>query len=120
MRIDVPGYLKVPEEWGAEELALFRGALEEARRNAKNGNITECFATYMTQNQAKYGLSDDEVAYLCGSIFGAGSDTSSSAIQISVMAAATHLDQQKKVQDELDRVVGRSRPPTYDDLEDLP
>ncbi|KAK9898731.1 cytochrome P450 [Cystobasidium minutum MCA 4210] len=116
----VPGYLKVPQEWGADELALFRGALEEARRNAANGNATECFATYMTQNQAKYGLSDDEVAYLCGSIFGAGSDTSMSAIQIAIMAAATHLDQQKRVQDELDAVVGKNRAPTYDDLDDLP
>lgn len=116
----MPGYLKVPQEWGADELALFRGALEEARRNAANGNATECFATYMTQNQAKYGLSDDEVAYLCGSIFGAGSDTSMSAIQIAIMAAATHLDQQKRVQDELDAVVGKNRAPTYDDLDDLP
>lgn len=94
--------------------------MEEARRNAANGNATECFATYMTQNQAKYGLSDDEVAYLCGSIFGAGSDTSSSAIQISVMAAATHPEQQKRVQQELDAVVGKNRAPTYEDLDDLP
>lgn len=74
----------------------------------------------MTQHQAKYGLSDDEVAYLCGSIFGAGSDTSSSAIQISIMAAATHPEQQKRVQAELDAVVGKNRPPTYEDLDDLP
>jgi hypothetical protein len=117
---DVPGYLKIPQDWAAEELDLFQGALAEARRNAATGNASECFATYMTQNQAKYGLSDDEVAYLCGSIFGAGSDTSSSAITISVMAAATHQEAQKRVQAELDSVVGHSRPPSFDDLEDLP
>lgn len=83
-------------------------------------DVAPCFATYITQKQQEFGLSDDEVAYLCGSIFGAGSDTSSSAITICVMAAATHPEIQKRVQKELDEVVGDSRSPTFDDLDDLP
>lgn len=65
-------------------------------------------------------MTDDEAAYLCGSIFGAGSDTSSSAIATVVMAAACHPEQQQAVQAELDRVVGSDRLPSFDDFGDLP
>ena len=34
-----------------------------------------CFVTYLLDRQEEYGLSDDELAYLAGSMFGAGSDT---------------------------------------------
>jgi len=116
----VPGYLAIPKKWGADELALYRGALANAREKMATNDVAPSFATYITQKQAEFGLSDDEVAYLCGSIFGAGSDTSSSAITICVMAAATHPEIQKRVQEELDEVVGDSRSPSFDDLDDLP
>jgi cytochrome P450 len=85
-----------------------------------SGKIEPCFATYITEKQKEYDLSDDEVAYLCGSIFGAGSDTSASAIAICVMAAAMYPEEQKKVREELDRVVGQNRAPNFEDLDDLP
>ena len=118
--LDVPGYLDVPKKWGADELELFRSQLFKAREKMAAGKIETCFVTYITEKQKEFDLSDDEVAYLCGSIFGAGSDTSASAIAICVMAAATYPQQQKKVQEELDRVVGHGRAPTFEDLEDLP
>lgn len=34
-----------------------------------------CFVTYLIDRQEEYGLSDHELAYLAGSMFGAGSDT---------------------------------------------
>lgn len=79
-----------------------------------------CFATYLFEKQKSLGLKDDEIAYLLGSVFGAGSDTSSSAITICVMAAAVYPDAQRRVQEELDRVVGRERLPTWDDFDDMP
>lgn len=54
-------------------------------------------------------MTDDETAYLAGSMFGAGSDTTASAISIAVMAAACYPHFQAKVQKELDTVVGRDR-----------
>jgi len=51
-------------------------------------------------------LTDDETAYLAGSMFGAGSDTTASGISIAVMAAATHPEAQRRVQEELDAVLG--------------
>lgn len=42
-------------------------------------------------------------------MFGAGSDTTASALSIAIMAAACYPKQAKLVQEELDRVIGRER-----------
>ena len=34
-----------------------------------------CFAKYLIERQNEFELDDDELAYLAGSMFGAGSDT---------------------------------------------
>lgn len=99
---------------------MYRNALFEARRKIKTGETQSSFATYITSKQEEFGLSDDECAYLCGSIFGAGSDTSSSAITIAIMAAATHPEMQKQVQKELDEVVGKDRCPSFEDFDSMP
>jgi cytochrome P450 len=49
------------------------------------------------------------MAYLSGSLFGAGSDTTYVAIMVVVMAAACYPEAQEKLQEELDVVVGRDR-----------
>jgi cytochrome P450 len=61
------------------------------------------------EKQKEFELSDDETAYLAGSMFGAGSDTTASAISIGVLTAACYPKAQTKVQEELDAVVGRER-----------
>lgn len=50
----------------------------------------------------------------------AGSDTSSSLMSWWVLAMAAHPEAQKKAQEEIDRVVGRDRIPTIDDMANLP
>jgi len=59
---DVPGYLDVPKKWGAEKLALCRSALADAREKMATIDVAPCFATYITQKQQEFNLSDDEVA----------------------------------------------------------
>jgi len=78
------------------------------------------FAKYALERQVEFGLNDDEVAYLCGAMFGAGSDTTATAISVVIMAAACFPDAQARVQDELDLVVGRDRVPSFGDQDMLP
>ncbi|GHJ87894.1 hypothetical protein NliqN6_4296 [Naganishia liquefaciens] len=115
----VPNYTKTIDQWHADELALFRGQLDSARQRLKESSIS-CFTRFISEKQQEYRLSDNECAYLCGSLFGAGSDTSASAISIVIMAAAVFPEAQRRVQEELDRVVGRDRLPSFDDQDDLP
>lgn len=137
----VPGYLKELQEGHAEELNLFKTQLSELKKKAvrstplhgikppkltpiflkdRGEELPPSFGKYLIERQAELDLSMDEMAYLAGSMFGAGSDTSASAISISVMAAALHPEAQARVQAELDAVIGRERAPTMADEEMLP
>ncbi|KAG2099603.1 cytochrome P450 [Suillus discolor] len=116
----VPGYLSQLKSWHKEELALLNEQLDAVRRQMREGTARPSFARFMLEHQKQYQLEDNDLTYIAGTMFGAGSDTTASAITIMMMAAATHADAQARVQEELDNVVGRMRLPTFDDQEMLP
>jgi len=68
----------------------------------------------------EHGLSGDEMAYLAGNLYGAGSETTAVVITNMIMAAACHPEAQSRVQEELDEVVGKDRLPSWEDLDSLP
>jgi cytochrome P450 len=65
-------------------------------------------------------MSDEQAAYLAGSLLEAGSDTTSSILMGFVLAMLVTPEVQKVAQEELDRVVGPDRLPTMDDAPSLP
>ncbi|KAJ7290010.1 cytochrome P450 [Mycena rebaudengoi] len=65
-------------------------------------------------------LDEDSLMWAAGSLFGAGSDTTVSAISTCCLVMALFPDVQDKAQEELDRVVGRQRLPTGSDIQGLP
>ncbi|KAJ3812998.1 cytochrome P450 [Lentinula aff. lateritia] len=117
----IPGYLNELKVGHKEELGLFKSQLQEVREKmARREEIPASFGKYLIETQPMLGLSDDETAYLAGSMFGAGSDTSASAISVALMAATCYPEAQRVIQDELDSVIGRGRPPTFSDQDSLP
>ncbi|KAJ7579273.1 cytochrome P450 [Mycena floridula] len=117
----VPGYLKELKDGHTQELNLFEGQMQEVREKlARNEEVPSCFGRYVIEKQAELELDDAEAAYLAGSFFGAGSDTTASAISVAIMAATCFPDTQKVVQDELDAIVGQARPPAFADQDNLP
>ncbi|KAG0697790.1 cytochrome P450 [Suillus ampliporus] len=116
----VPGYLSQLKAWHQEELALFNGQLDVVRRQMREGTAEPSFGQFILEHQKQYGLKYNELGYVAGGMFGAGSDATASAITIMMMAAAIHTDAQARVQEELDDVVGRARLPTFGDQEMLP
>ncbi|KAI6137179.1 cytochrome P450 [Pisolithus sp. B1] len=110
----VPGYASYLHEWRREERQLFHDQLNRVAQELKTGNPGPSFAKYLLENQETHKLSDEEMAYLTGSLYGAGSDTASyyfTAVALMVLDA---------VQEELDNVIGRDRAPTFDDYNALP
>lgn len=65
-------------------------------------------------------MSDEQAAYLSGSLLEAGSDTTASTLVGFVQAMLVFPEVQKVAQEEIDRVVGSGRLPTMDDSENLP
>ncbi|KAG2072915.1 cytochrome P450 [Suillus decipiens] len=116
----IPGYLSQLKAWHREELALFDGQLDVVRKQMSEGTAEPSFARFILEHQKQYQLEEKELGYIAGTMFGAGSDTSASAITIMMMAATLHTDAQARVQEELDNVIGRTRLPAFEDQEMLP
>ncbi|EGN97518.1 hypothetical protein SERLA73DRAFT_169832 [Serpula lacrymans var. lacrymans S7.3] len=116
----VPGYASYLETWRREESQLFHEQLDRVRGELAADQAGPSFARYLLEHQDEHKLSNEEMAYLAGSLFGAGSDTTAVALTVLIMAAARHPEAQARVQKELDEVVGRDRAPTFDDQYALP
>ncbi|KAH7920047.1 cytochrome P450 [Leucogyrophana mollusca] len=116
----IPKYTSYLEEWRREESQLFHEQLDRVQDELNTGGAGPSFVKYLLEHQNEHKLSREEMAYLAGSLFGAGSDTTAVAIMVLVMAAARHPKAQALVQEELDNVVGRDRAPTFDDQSSLP
>lgn len=65
---------------------------------------------------------DDHSAIKWGAagVYGGGADTTVSAIASFYLAMSLHPEVQKRAQEEIDRVVGTDRLPTFEDREKLP
>ncbi|KAF9821612.1 hypothetical protein IEO21_00458 [Rhodonia placenta] len=116
----IPGYASHLWRYGREELALYTRQANAVRKQLEKDEAQPSFAAYLIENQERLGLSNDELAYLSGAIFGAGSDTTAAAIAVMTMAAACYPETQARVQAQLDEVVGSDRAPTFEDEEMLP
>jgi len=108
------------------------------RRQVRGEPTPPSFAKYLLSQQESLGLSDDETAYLAGTIFGATSDAVPDGMIHVFLIAARYPDAQRKVQEELDAVIGHDRglftqsftgmgltetkftAPTFADEDDLP
>lgn len=92
-----------------------------AKTRYDNGTLPNCFAKQLWDQKEKHNLTDQEVGSLSGGLFGAGSDTSSATMTTFMLAMTVYGDKVlPKAQEELDRVVGRNRSPTWSDEENLP
>ncbi|KAF4977219.1 hypothetical protein FZEAL_6247 [Fusarium zealandicum] len=103
-----------------KDIQLYTELMDEVRDKVANGTAPVCFAKHMLEEQANLGMSDLEIAYTAGSPFGAGVETSAGSLASFFLACAKFGPQFiPKAQEELDRVVGSDRLPTFDDLPKL-
>ncbi|ORY88519.1 putative O-methylsterigmatocystin oxidoreductase [Leucosporidium creatinivorum] len=102
-----------------QTLKLFKGHVDDVRERVSNGQDSHCFAREILRLQKQYQLSDNEMTYLAGAMYGAGSDTTADGISTFLLTMVAHPHVQAKAQAELDRVVGRARMPEFADQEDL-
>ena len=96
--------------------------------------MRDCFMSTYLRDRADHGhedapgrgitndgwMRDKFLAYTAGSMLEAGSDTSASVIQTFLLHMLSFPEHLKKAQEELDRVVGPDRLPSWEDEEQLP
>ncbi|KAG1907325.1 cytochrome P450 [Suillus fuscotomentosus] len=116
----LPGYGKQIYKWHNEELELFRYHLRRVKSEVDQTQADPSLTKALLENTEEHQLSTDEMAYLAGTLFGAGFDTIVIAITTIIMAVACHPLAQAKVHEELDMVIGLDRAPTFNDSSSLP
>ncbi|KAK7728483.1 hypothetical protein SLS57_002371 [Botryosphaeria dothidea] len=102
------------------EKALYKSHWLNAKRAVTAGTAKPCFCVDMARRQLTEGFSDDLAAYIAGTLFEAGSDTTGSTLYGFAQGMLLYPDAQRKAQSELDAVVGASRLPELEDAPRLP
>ncbi|KAJ3821052.1 cytochrome P450 [Lentinula raphanica] len=89
----------------------------------KNGQHRASLCLKLADEQGASGLSDLENAWVAGSLSAksvAALETTSTTLSYFLYAITLHPEVQREAQLEIDRVVGRSRNPTFADMKHLP
>ncbi|BGP32800.1 hypothetical protein JCM10296v2_004584 [Rhodotorula toruloides] len=123
--LKLPNFLTPWRQYALEQkqrdIDLYLGLVQEVKDKMARGTAPYSFAKQLIEEKEKWGMSDLEIAYTCSTPFGAGVETSSGTL-LSFFLACAHAGKTfiPKAQEELDRVVGKDRLPTFDDFQDLP
>lgn len=111
---------RTAKELHRREKALYLSHWLRVKEEIKEGTIRPCFCEEMAEIQKADGFSDDQAAYIAGTLLEAGSDTTSSTLYAFVQAMLLYPEVQKKAFEEVERVVGPDRLPTMEDDKDMP
>lgn len=106
-----------------EELSLFRKLQQDVRdemmTSDKATTTSSCTRVFL-ENQDSYQLSDEEGAYVIGSLFEAGSGTTAAAMMSFCLCMCHFPEWQTKMQEEIDAQVPGDRMPQFEDIPNLP
>lgn len=103
-----------------EELDIMRGLLLDVKREMEAGKAPDCWEKTFIERMNEYGLTEDQGAYVVGTLFEAGAGTTAAAMMSWVLAMVHNPNELKILQKQIDEVVGDSRLPEFDDIPDLP
>ncbi|KAL3426712.1 hypothetical protein PVAG01_00221 [Phlyctema vagabunda] len=91
------------------------------KEQIKEGKAPECFVKQFSESDyQEQGISEIQAAYVAGTMIEAGSETTSSALNSIIKFLAASPQVQIRARDELLKVVGRERTPTFEDEQSLP
>jgi hypothetical protein len=119
----LPGFLAPFKREGMrlheEEMSLFRQLQDDIRDEMQKGTAPDCFTRHFLERQQEYGLTNDEGAYVVGTMFEAGSGTTGASLMSFLQCMLRFPEWQARGQDEVDDVCG-DRMPEFDDIPNLP
>lgn len=93
----------------------------DLKEKADKGTAPPCYCRdFYLQNPEKWGIDEELSAYTAGGLVEAGTETTSITLNNFLLAMTLFPRVVKKAQEELDRVIGDTRMPTWSDEENLP
>ncbi|KDQ58240.1 hypothetical protein JAAARDRAFT_155938 [Jaapia argillacea MUCL 33604] len=87
------------------------------------GSAPTCYVTRLLEENGSITGQDDEeriIKVTAGIMYGAGAGTTLLAVKAFLLAMLLYPEEQKRIQEELDSVIGSERLPTFKDMESLP
>lgn len=102
------------------EAALYEKYWFNCKKRILDKTASQCLCVNMARSQDELGFSDKFAAYSAGSMLEAGSDTTSATLYAFIEAMVLFPEAQTQIQIEIDRVIGSSRLPTWEDSSNLP
>ncbi|TKY47268.1 Trans-cinnamate 4-monooxygenase [Spatholobus suberectus] len=119
------GYLKICKEVKETRLKLFKDYFLEERKNLESTKRTDnkglkCAIDHILDAQKKGEINEDNVLYIVENINVAAIETTLWSIEWGIAELVNHPEIQKKVRDEIDRVLGPGHQVTEPDTHKLP
>ncbi|PYH48073.1 cytochrome P450 [Aspergillus saccharolyticus JOP 1030-1] len=109
--------------WNRTLLTTIEKPYQFVRQQMQRGKYTPSYVSSLLKGRDLNTLTPEEehiIKWTAGSLYTAGADTTVSVLSIFFLAMALHPEIQDKAYEELERVVGRARLPTFADREHLP
>ncbi|THC95056.1 hypothetical protein EYZ11_005451 [Aspergillus tanneri] len=114
---------KEAQEAAREVLDIKMGLWRRLEKQFETGKAPHCFARRIIESKDAWyaqGLNQEDLAWVAGGLVEAGFETSAATLNSLVLHLAANQRVQNKAHEELMCVVGPDRPPTFDDMPNLP
>ena len=114
---------KHAEEAAKEVLDIKMGLWHRLEKQVESGKAPHCYAREIYENRESWyaqGLTVEHLAWVSGGLVEAGFETTAATLNSLILHLAGNLQVQNEAHEELMRVVGPKRLPTYADMPNLP
>lgn len=116
-----PKILGEMEHWGDKMYGHIRGYLNEHKATLEaHKDSPRDFTDLMLLQQKELGLTDTDVEVIMWDVMAGGIDTTATTLEWLFYILGNNPETQQKMHEELDKVVGSSRLPNWDDRHNLP
>ncbi|KAK2735176.1 hypothetical protein FQN55_002266 [Onygenales sp. PD_40] len=104
-------------------LDIKMGLWHRLKKQHEAGKAPHCFARQILENKEQWysqGLNEEDLAWVAGGLIEAGFETTAAMLNSLVLQLAANQKVQNKAHEELVHVIGSNRPPTFEDIRNLP
>ncbi|KAI4866579.1 putative O-methylsterigmatocystin oxidoreductase [Hypoxylon rubiginosum] len=114
---------RIAEDASKKLLDIKMGLWRRLEKQHEAGRAPACYGREILENKQswyKQGLTDEDLAWVAGGLVEAGFETSAATLNSLILHLAANPRVQEAALEELTRVVGADRTPTFADMRDLP
>ncbi|KAF9264300.1 cytochrome P450 [Marasmius fiardii PR-910] len=114
------GFKKKAAMWKAKMIEFIQVPYAHAKSRMEDGTITPSFCSKFLGSEELDEELEDEIKYSANSMFAASTDTTVTTTSHFILAMLQYPEVMRRAREEIDRVVGTDRLPSFHDRESLP